>query len=128
MIIDSSAILAILFGEPDAAHYEEAIAMAWPRRMSVAALLEAAMVVESRGGTAAGHELDLFLETASIELVPITTEQADAARRAWRRFRKGNHPAGLNFGDCFVYALASTSDEPLLFKGEDFARTDIEAA
>ena len=102
--------------------------MAWPRRMSVAALLEAAIVVESRGGTAAGHELDLFLETASIELIPVTTEQADAARRAWRRFGKGNHPAGLNFGDCFVYALAATSDEPLLFKGEDFARTDIEAA
>ena len=102
--------------------------MAWPRRMSVAALLEAAIVVESRGGTAAGHELDLFLETASIELIPVTTEQADAARRAWRRFGKGNHPAGFNFGDCFVYALAATSDEPLLFKGNDFARTDIEAA
>ena len=128
MIIDTSAILAILFGEPDAARFEEAIATAQPRRMSVAALLEAAMVVESRGGTAAGHELDLLLETASIELVPVTTQQADAARRAWRRFGKGNHPAGLNFGDCFVYALAATSDEPLLFKGEDFARTDIEAA
>ena len=128
MIIDTSAVLAILFGEPDAARYEEAIAMAWPRRMSVAALLEAAMVVESRGGTAAGRELDLFLETASIELVPVTTEQADAARRAWRRFGKGNHPAGLNFDDCFVYALAATNQESLLFKGEDFARTDIEAA
>ncbi len=128
MIIDTSAVLAILFGEPDAARYEEAIAMAWPRRMSVAALLEAAMVVESRGGIEAGRELDLFLETASIELVPVTTEQADAARRAWRRFGKSNHPAGLNFGDCFVYALAVTNQEPLLFKGEDFARTDIEAA
>ena len=128
MIIDTSAILAIMFGEPDATRYEEAIAMAWPRRMSVAALLEATIVLESRGGTAAGHELDLFLETASIELVPVSTEQADAARRAWRRFGKGNHPAGLNFGDCFVYALAATSHEPLLFKGEDFARTDIEAA
>ena len=74
--------------------------MAWPRRMSVAALFEAAMVVESRGGITAGHELDLFLETTSIELVPVTTEHTDAARRAWRRFGKGNHPAGLNFGDC----------------------------
>ena len=128
MIIDTSAILAILFGEPDAARYEEAIAMAWPRRMSVAALFEAAMVVESRGGIAAGHELDLFLETASIELVPVTTEHVDAARRAWRRFGKGNHPAGLNFGDCLVYALAATNREPLLFKGEDFALTDIEPA
>lgn len=80
------------------------------------------------GGVAAGQELDRFLKTASIELVPITAEQADSARRAWRRFGKGNHPAGLNFGDCFVYALAQTSREPLLFKGEDFARTDIEAA
>ena len=128
MIIDTSAILAILFGEPDAARYEEAIAMAWPRRMSVAALFEAARVVESRGGIAAGHELDLFLETASIELVPVTTEHVDAARRAWRRFGKGNHSAGLNFGDCLVYALAATSREPLLFKGEDFALTDIEPA
>ena len=128
MIIDTSAILAILFGEPDAARYAEAIAMAWPRRMSVTALLEAAMVVESRGGTAAGHELDLLLEAASIELVPVTTEQADVARRAWRRFGKGNHPAGLNFGNCFVYALAATSREPLLFKGQDFTHNDIEAA
>ncbi len=128
MIIDTSAILAILFGEPDASRYEEAIAVAQPRLISVATLLKAAMVVESRGGVAAGQELDRFLKTASIELVPITAEQADSARRAWRRFGKGNHPAGLNFGDCFVYALAQTSREPLLFKGEDFARTDIEAA
>ena len=128
MIIDTSAILAILFGEPDAARYEKAIAMAWPRRMSVAALLEAAIVVESRGGTAAGNELDLLLKAASIELVPVTAEQADIARRAWRRFGKGNHPAGLNFGDCFVYALAATSREPLLFKGQDFTHTDIETA
>jgi ribonuclease VapC len=128
VIIDTSAILAILFGEPDASRYEEAIALGQPRLMSVATLLEAAMVVESRGGVAAGLEQDRFLKTASIELVPITAEQADSARRAWRRCGKGNHPAGLNFGDCFVYALAQTRREPLLFKGEDFARTDIEAA
>lgn len=96
--------------------------------MSVAALLEAAIVVESRGGTAAGNEPDLLLEAASIELVPVTAEQADIARRAWRRFGKGNHSAGLNFGDCFVYALAATSREPLLFKGQDFTHTDIETA
>ena len=96
--------------------------------MSAVGLLEAAIVLESRGGMAAADELDLFLQTAEIELVAVTAEQAQAARRAWRRFGKGNHPAGLNFGDCFAYALAKTNNEPLLFKGEDFARTDIEAA
>ena len=96
--------------------------------MSVATLLEATMVVESRGGTAAGHELDALLEQAGIELVPVTHEQAQTARYAWRRFGKGNHHAALNFGDCFAYALAKTTGEPLLFKGEDFTRTDVEAA
>ena len=96
--------------------------------MSAVALLEAAMVVEGRGGARAGQELDALLEKAAIELVPVTAEQADAARRAWRRFGKGNHPAGLDFGDCFAYALARATGEPLLFKGDDFARTDIEAA
>ena len=128
MIVDTSAVLAVLFGEPDAARYEKAIAAASPCRMSAVGLLEAAIVVESRGGTAAGHELDVFLEKAVIELVPVTAEHADTARRAWRRFGKGNHPAGLNFGDCFAYALAEAAGEPLLFKGEDFARTNIEAA
>ncbi len=128
MIIDTSAVLAILLGEPDAGRYEDAIAAAWPRRMSAVGLLEAAMVVESRGGAAAGHELDVLLEKAAVELVPVTSEQAIAARRAWRRFGKGNHPAGLNFGDCFAYALADTMGEPLLFKGGDFTRTDIAAA
>ena len=128
MIVDTSAVLAVLFGEPDARRYEKAIAEAWPRRMSAVGLLEAAMVVESRGGIAAGYELDMFLKGAEVELVSVTAEQAQAARRAWRRFGKGNHPAGLNFGDCFAYALAETNNEPLLFKGEDFTRTDIEAA
>ena len=128
MIIDTSAILAVLLAEPDAARYEDAIAAAWPRRMSAVALLEAAMVVESRGGAAAGHELDLLLEKAAVELVPVTPEHANDARRAWRRFGKGRHPAALNFGDCLTYALADALGEPLLFKGGDFARTDIEAA
>ncbi len=128
MIIDTSAALAILLGEADAKRYELAVASSWPRRMSAVALLEAAMVVESRGGPAAGYELDEFLARAEVEVVAVTPEQAAVARRAWRRFGKGNHPAGLNFGDCFAYALASTTGEPLLFKGEDFARTDIEAA
>ena len=128
MIVDTSAVLAVLFGEPDAERYERAIAGAPRCRMSVAGFLEAAIVLESRTGVAGGYELDLFLERAPIELVPVTPDHAQAARRAWRRFGKGNHPAGLNFGDCFAYALAEATREPLLFKGRDFALTDIEAA
>ena len=86
------------------------------------------MVAEGRSGAEAGHDLDAFLEEARIELVPVSLEHAHAARRAWRRFGKGNHPAGLNFGDCFAYALAQATREPLLFKGDDFTLTDIEAA
>ena len=92
------------------------------------ALLEAAMVVESRGGAAAGHDLDLFVQEAEVELMPVTRDQVEAARQAWRRFGKGHHQAGLNFGDCFAYALARTTGEPLLFKGEDFPHTDVESA
>ena len=128
MIVDTSAVVAILLAESDAARYERAISMAWPRRMSVVALLETTMVIEGRSGPDAGDDLDLFLREADIELEPVTLEQVEAARRAWRRFGKGNHPAALDFGDCFAYALASTKREPLLFKGGDFARTDVEAA
>ena len=88
-------------------------------------MLEASIVLEGRGGAAAGHELDVFLERAGIELTPVTVENAAAARRAWRRFGKGNHPVALNVGDCLAYALADATGEPLLFKGEDFAQTDI---
>jgi ribonuclease VapC len=128
VIIDTSAVAAILLAEPDAARYERAISTAWPRRMSMVALLETTMVIEGRSGPEAGNDLDLFLQEADIELTPVTREQVEAARRAWRRFGKGNHPAALNFGDCLAYALASTTREPLLFKGDDFARTDVEAA
>ena len=86
------------------------------------------MVVEGRGGTEAGNDLDTFLKRTRVELVPVTAEHVASARQAWRRFGKGNHPAGLNFGDCFAYALAAVTGEPLLFKGDDFALTDIEAA
>lgn len=127
MIVDTSAILAVLLGESDARRYASAIAGS-RCRLAASTLLEASMVVESRGGERAGDELDVFLERAAIEVVPVTEELARAARRAWRRFGRGNHPAKLNFGDCFSYALAETTDEPLLFKGEDFARTDIQRA
>ena len=128
MIVDTSAVLAILFREPDAERFAKAITSAPSRRMSAATLLETSIVLESRSGAAAGYELDAFLEEAGIELEPVTPEQSQAARRAWRRFGKGNHPAGLNFGDCFAYALAEATREPLLFKGGDFELTDIEVA
>ncbi len=128
MIIDASAIIAILFEEPEADHSLSAIAAASSRRISVATLLETTIVLESRAGSGAGRELDAFLARAQIELEPVTPEQAQTARQAWRRFGKGNHPAGLNFGDCFVYALAQATREPLLFKGRDFELTDIPAA
>ena len=128
MIIDSSALLAALYPEPDAALFEQAIATASSSRMSVANALEASMVVEGRGGVVAGDELDAILEAADIKLAPVTAEHFVAARRAWRRFGKGNHPAALNFGDCFAYALAEATGEPLLFKGDDFAQTDITSA
>lgn len=128
MIVDTSAIVAILYGEPEAERFGRAISQAQRCRMSVANLLEAGIVVEGRGGEARGRALDLFMQSARIELVPVTVDHARRARQAWRRFGKGNHPAGLNFGDCFAYALAEATREPLLYKGEDFARTDIETA
>ena len=128
MIIDSSAICAILFGETDTKRYEDAIAEADVRRISAGNLLEAAIVVESRTGPLGGDQLDALIERAGIEVVPISAEQATIARRAWRRFGKGRHAAGLNLGDCLAYALAESTREPLLFKGDDFARTDIEPA
>ncbi len=128
MIVDSSALLAILYREPDAARFEQVIATTANCRMSVANALEASMVVEGRGGIEAGDELDAFLQSSGIELAPVTEEHLVAARRAWRRFGKGNHAAALNFGDCFAYALAEATGEPLLFKGNDFSRTDIPSA
>ena len=128
MIVDTSAVLAVLYREPDAERYETAIAATAGCRMSVANVLEASIVLEGRGGAAAGHELDAFLKDAAVEPMPVTVEHLEAARRAWRRFGKGRHPAELNYGDCFAYALAEVTGEPLLFKGEDFARTDVAAA
>ena len=126
MILDTSALLAVLFDEPDADRYERAIAGATTCRMSVANYLEATMVVEIRMGVDGGRQLDDLVETAGIELEPVTVEQAQAARLAWRRFGKSNHPAGLNFGDCFAYALSEVTGEPLLYKGDDFALTGVE--
>ena len=119
---------AALFDELDAERFLRAIAEAPNCRMSTANFLEATFLIETRTGMEGGHELDLFIERAAIELVPVSVEQTQAARYAWRRFGKGNHPAGLNFGDCFAYALADVTREPLLYKGDNFALTDVESA
>ena len=127
MVIDTSAIIAILFNEPDALDIARAIEAASIRRISAARLLETAIVVEARHGLAGGEKLDQFINSASVQIEPATVEQSAIARMAYRRYGKGRHPAGLNYGDCFAYALAKAVDEPLLFKGADFVLTDIEA-
>jgi ribonuclease VapC len=96
------------------------------RRISAASVLESGMVIEARRGEMGSRELDLFLSRLQFEIVPVDAEQVEVARMGWRKFGKGNHPASLNFGDCFTYALAKISGEPLLAKGDDFRRTDIE--
>lgn len=128
MVIDTSAIVAIFFNEPDAQIYRERIADDPVRLISAATLLEAAIVIEGRFGEPGGAELDLWLHKAKMEVVAVTFEHSDQARRAWRRYGKGRHPAGLNYGDCFSYALAMLTGEPLLFKGNDFKQTDIQSA
>ena len=125
MVLDSSVLVAILLGEPEAALFAATIEAASPRLLSAASLLEASIVIETRKGEAAAQELDLLIYRAEIEVVPVDHNQAEIAREAWRRFGKGRHPAGLNYGDCFTYALAKVTGAPLLFKGADFNRTDI---
>jgi ribonuclease VapC len=125
MVIDTSAIMAIALNEADASEIEMRIADDAIRLISAATVLEATMVIETRLGDAGGREFDLWLLRIGAEIVPFDAEQADAARRAWRRYGKGHHAAALNYGDCFSYALAATRGEPLLFKGQDFAKTDI---
>ena len=128
MIIDSSAVLAIALREPDGRQYLHAILSATPRRMSVSNWLEATMVVDRRGNPVAVHTLEDLMLGAGIELMPVSITQGELARRAWRTFGRGVHPAKLNYGDCFAYALAKETREPLLFKGNDFAQTDVEPA
>jgi ribonuclease VapC len=128
MVIDSSALVAILKNEPEAEMFAKVINDAETCMMSVANVLEASLVMQSRHHDDGEFKLDVFLKDSAIEIVPFTQDQLDIARRAFRKYGKGRHPAGLNFGDCIAYALAKDMDEPLLFKGGDFSKTDIISA
>lgn len=128
MVIDPSAVLAILQREPESERFAALIEADPVRLISAVSVLEAGMIAEVRKGEAGALELDNFILRGQIQTVPFDAEQADIARLAFRRFGKGRHPAGLNFGDCAAYALASSRGEPLLFKGEDFSKTDIAQA
>ena len=125
MVLDTSAIVAMLLGEPEAPQFRECVEADPVRLVSAATVVEAGIVVETRLGEAGGRDLDLLLAVAECEIVPLDAEQAVAARRAYRRYGKSRHPAGLNLGDCYSYALATISREPLLCKGDDFRRTDL---
>jgi ribonuclease VapC len=126
MVIDTSALVAIFLAEPERQRFLEEIIAAETRLVSAASVLETGIVLEARRGEPAGREFDLFILRANLHIVPVDAEQADLARSAWRRFGKGRHSAALNFGDCFSFALAKSSGEPLLTKGTDFGLTDIE--
>jgi ribonuclease VapC len=126
MVIDTSALLAVLLQEPDAGGVAQAIAAGSPRLLSAASLLEASIVTESRKGEAGGCELDLLMYRGGIEVVAVDQDQAEIARAAWRRFGRDRHPAALSYGDCFAYALARSRRLPVLFRGNDFSQTDID--
>jgi ribonuclease VapC len=128
MILDTSALVAVLYGEPEARDFVERIRAADVCRISVANHVELSMVVESQLGPNGTRQADAFLRRAGVVVEPVTVEQGDLARQAFLDFGKGRHKAGLNFGDCFAYALARASGEALLFKGDDFALTDIRRA
>ncbi len=125
MVIDTSALLAILLNEPEAVSFAAAMEGDSVRLLSAVSLLEAAMVMESRKGDPGGRELDILLHRGHLDVVPFDAEQAETARAAFRRYGRRRHPAGLNFGDCCAYALSITAHEPLLFKGDDFSKTDV---
>jgi ribonuclease VapC len=125
MVIDTSAILAILQREPERRSFVEAIESADSTRMSVASFVESSIVIESRYGSEGLRDLDRFISRSGIELIPVDQEQGQLARSAFSRFGKRRHRAGLNYGDCLSYAAAISSGEPLLCKGDDFIHTDV---
>jgi len=129
VIIDSSALVAIMFAESDAATYARAIRGARERRISAVNYVEAAVVIDGRRDPVASRRFDDWMREAGIIIEPLDESQAYVARQAYRDFGRGSgHPARLNFGDCFAYALARHRGEPLLFKGDDFGHTDVEPA
>lgn len=128
MVIDTSALVAMLGDEPEAERFEVAVEADPVRLMSTASYLETAIVIETRFGEPGGRELDLWLHRATVDLVAVDIDQADTARLAYRTYGKGRHRASLNYGDCFSYALAKISGEPLLCKGADFEHTDVAIA
>ena len=125
MVVDTSALLAVLQDEPERRSFNEAIEAADSAALSVASFVEASIVIEARHGADGLRALDRFIERAGIVVAGVDLEQGKVARDAFSRFGKGRHAAALNFGDCFSYALARVLGEPLLFKDEDFARTDV---
>jgi ribonuclease VapC len=128
VILDSSTVVAILRAELEAPQFARAIQAAEPRRISAVSYVEAAVVIDSSKDAIASRRFDDFFRASRIAVETVTAKQAEIARQAYRDFGKSRHKAGLNFGDCFAYALAKELDEPLLFKGDDFRHTDVEAA
>lgn len=128
MILDTSALVAVLADEPDAEIYIQAISRAAQCRISAGTFIELGLVIEGQFSVQVSQQCDALFRRIGMVIEPVTVEQAHGARQAFRDFGKGRHPAGLNFGDCFAYALAKSAGEPLLFKGDDFRKTDIAVA
>ncbi|HTU15613.1 MAG TPA: type II toxin-antitoxin system VapC family toxin [Solirubrobacterales bacterium] len=128
MVIDTSALMAILLGEPERDEFIQVIANHPDPIISAATMVEASLVAESRLGTEGKALLDDFLQAGGIRTVAFDETQADLAHEAWKKYGRGNSPAGLNFGDCLSYSLAKRTDRPLLFKGSDFTNTDLRSA
>jgi ribonuclease VapC len=128
MILDTSALIAVLFGEPESDLFTKLIHEADRCLISAGSFLELSIVIDRQAGPETERQCDTFFRRAGILIEPFTVEQAHVARQAFHDFGMGHHPAGLNFGDCFAYALAKITDEPLLFKGEDFKKTDLNSA
>jgi ribonuclease VapC len=128
IVIDTSAVIALLSDEPERSAFSKIIEEAGTCVMSAASFVEASLVIESSRGYDGLRDFDLFIAVANIELIPVDVTQAQIARQAFHKYGKGRHPASLNFGDCFAYALAKSTGSPLLFKGSDFSQTDLTAA
>lgn len=125
MVIDTSALVAVLLNETEAQSMAKAIAGDNVRLISSFSLLEAGIVIETKKGEAGSRELDLLIHKIGGQIVHFDSEQAGIAHKAWRKYGRGNHPAALNIGDCYTYALCKTANQPLLFKGNDFNQTDL---